>query len=200
MTRPRISVCTPAHRIPETEEFLRRIRESLDSQSFRDFEWVVTYEGKMAENSNAAIKKAKGEIIKILYMDDYLYSPDALMRIDQFFDGNTKWAVSGCIHNNESGTFNPHYPSWSDRIKEGANTIGSPSVLAFVNDDPLLFDETLSWVLDCDLYQRLYERYGEPVCINSLDVGIGIGPHQTTNLLTTSEKQAEFNYLTNKYV
>lgn len=194
---PFISVCVPTHDMLGGEAFMARLVRSLEQQSYQNFELIVTTDGKMAENTNSAIKKAKGDIIKILYMDDFLISSAALQRVADSV-GNT-WAVSGCLHTeNGSDFFNPHYPRYNSRIFSGENTIGSPSVLAFKNDDPLLFDERLSWLLDCDLYHRLYERYGEPNIINELDVAIGIGPHQTSNLMSDEEKHKESEYVTTK--
>lgn len=176
------------------EFFLNRLKESLDKQTFRDFELVITKEGKMAENTNAAIRKSKGELIKILYMDDYLAHPDALQMISDAFEG--EWLVTGCAH--DPGT-HTHYPVYNDRIHEGINTIGSPSVLTLKNDDPLLFDESLTWLLDCDLYKRLYEKHGTPTILNDINVVIGVGGHQTTHLLSEDIKVAEHDYLENKY-
>lgn len=190
MSKTRISVCVPVHDIPERPAFVKRFTESLANQTFADWELVITDEGKMAENSNAAIKKATGEIVKVLYMDDYLYSEHALQNIHDVFEAGAKWAVSGCVHD-DGVIHNPHYPKWGEEVMNGVNTIGSPSVLAFLNDEPLLFDERMSWMLDLDLYRRLYERYGPPCIINSIDIGIGVGKHQTTNTLTQEEKETE---------
>lgn len=194
---PRISVCVPIHNMQNGEFFLKRLMASLDRQTFRDFEVVVTEEGRMAENTNAAIKKAKGEIIKILYMDDFLWTDNALQHVSDKFEGG--WMASGCVHTEDGyHFFNPHYPSYNHDITKGDNTIGSPSVVAFANDNPLLFDENMSWLLDVDLYGRLYQRYGEPTIIDYLDVGIGIHPGQMTNLLTEDEKRSEHDYLSKK--
>ncbi len=192
-----ISIVTPYHQTPLTEAFLQRIELSLASQTYRDFEWIRTDEGKMAENTNFAIKKAKGDIIKILFMDDYLLHENALQNIVDNFTGG--WLVSGCVHDRYGQIYNPHRPSWNSQILMGMNTLGSPSVMAMENKDPELFDENLSWMLDCDLYHRLYERYGNPTYIDSYDVAIGIGEHQTTNILSIEEKLAENHYLQNKY-
>lgn len=195
---PRISICVPYHETPETGAFLERLQVSLAKQTFRDFEVVYTKSGKMAENTNVAIKRATGEIIKILYMDDFLYSEDALKHVSDAFEGG--WVASGCIQTPDGTTFaEPHSPSYNPRMREGMNTIGSPSVVAFANDSPLLFDENLSWLLDCELYARLYERYGEPVYIPSIDIAIGTGPHQMTHKLTDDEKLSEHYYLHNKH-
>lgn len=196
MSKPRISICVPTHDIPERGFFMNRLMSSLESQTFQDFEVVITEEGKMAHNTNEAIKRANGEIVKILFMDDYLYSPYALQHIHEEFSGG--WLASGCIQ--DDGTVhNPHSPYYNDDILSGRNTIGSPSVVAFENNDPLLFDENLSWLLDCELYHRLYQRYGQPTILDYLDVAIGVGAHQTTNTMSDEEKMREHNYITEKY-
>ena len=194
---PRISIVVPTHEMAHKDFFMKRLVDSLDKQSFRDFELIVTNEGKMAANTNSGIKKAKGEIVKILFMDDYLHDVDALKHIDEAFTGG--WMASGCIHDNGKYLFNPHFPKWDADIRGGRNTIGSPSVIAFENDNPEFFDEQLSWLLDCDLYYRLYERYGEPTIINYTDIAIGVGNHQTTYLMSDVEKWEEHQYLKQKY-
>lgn len=151
----------------------------------------------MAENTNAAIKRCKGDIIKILYMDDYLAHPNSLENLVKSFKGG--WLATGCIHDAGDGTpMNAHRPSF-EGIPNGANTIGSPSVVAFENNNPLLFDETMSWLLDVDYYKRLHERYGPPTLVKDLDVVIGTGSHQMTHILTDKEKLDEELYLTKKY-
>lgn len=196
----KVSVCTPIHKMQKGDYFLERLQNSLEEQTFRDFDVVITAEGKMAENTNAAIKQATGQIIKILYMDDFLWNPLALQRVSDAFDKGAKWYASGCVHTTDGiSAYNPHMPSYNENIKGGANTIGSPSVIAFENNEPLLFDENLSWLLDCELYTRLHTRYGEPYLESSTDVAIGVGGHQTTQLLSEDDKLREHTYLTKKY-
>lgn len=196
---PKISIVVPIHEMEHGAYFLDRLMKSVEQQTFRDFEVVISDNKlKMAPNTNIGVKEAKGEIIKILFMDDYLLSPDALQHIVDNFKGG--WLATGCMHDSsieptQRFLFNPHYPVWSSEVSIGKNTIGSPSVVAFENDNPLLFDENLSWLLDCELYGRLYDRYGEPTILNDLDIAIGVGPHQTTHKLTNEEKWAEHEYL-----
>ena len=189
----RISICIPYHNIPETAFFLERLLKSIDQQTYKDYEIILTNQGKMAENTNAAIRAAKGEIVKIMYMDDYFAHPGALQNLSDAFTGG--WLVTGCTNDADWGN---HYAEWDDQIHL-VNTIGSPSVLAFENKDPIFFDEKLSWMLDADLYRRLYERYGLPTISDTIDTVIGRGPHQMTEKLTPTEKQSEVEYVTNKY-
>lgn len=195
---PEISVVVPVHDMENGQYFLDRLLDSLEAQTFRNFELVVTKQGKMAENTNAGIKEARGKIVKILFMDDYLLSPDALQHIHDNFRGG--WLATGCMHDSsmslhERFLSDPHYPRYSSEVPIGKNTIGSPSVVAFENNNALLFDENMSWLLDCELYGRLYDRYGEPTILNELDVAIGVGPHQTTHKMSNEEKWKEHEYL-----
>lgn len=196
MNSPTISVCIPTHNMENGDFFLKRCLDSVRAQTYKNFEVVVTTKGKMAENTNSAIKQAKGDIVKILFMDDYL-NPNALHNIAENFKGG--WLASGCEHDDGENVYNPHIPEWNEFIHLGNNTIGSPSVIAFENKDPLLFDEELSWMLDCDLYTRLHERYGEPTILDSVDVVMGIGKHQTTNKMSEDEKLKEVKYVKAKY-
>ncbi len=184
--------------MPNGSFFLWRLVQSLMMQSFKDYELVITQEGLMARNTNAAIKKARGEIVKILYMDDYFAHNDSLKLIVDSFKPETQWVVTGCLHDDGESKGNAHLPSYSQDIHTGNNTIGSPSVLAFRREECLYFDENLSWLLDCDLYSRYYETYGLPTILKDLNVVIGIGEHQTTYALSNETKQWEHDYLNNK--
>jgi len=194
----RISICTPTHNIPEKDFFLKRIEQSLKDQTFGDFEWIVTEQGKMAENTNAAMKLAKGDIVKILYMDDCLAHKDSLLNISNAWKGG--WLVTGCDHQtNDGAKLTYHKPVFDlARLRAGLNSIGSPSVLA-MGADHLWFDEKLSWMLDCELYVRLYEKFGEPTMLDEANVTIGIGEHQMTHKLTDAEKLNEHNYHLSKH-
>jgi len=195
---PRLSIAIPVYDMKFSASFIKRLMQSLEMQTFQDFEIIITSDGKMAENTNSAIKKCKGEIIKIMFMDDYLAHKDSLKNIVDGFKGG--WLATGCLHNPNGGEelFNPHPPSFHG-IFDNQNTIGSPSVIAFENKDPLLFDENMSWVLDIDYYRRLYDRYGAPTLLDTMDVVIGVGEHQATHILTDEYKSSEHNYLNKKY-
>ena len=194
---PKISICVPIHDMSGGDKFLWRLVNSLTKQTFKDWELIITKEGKMAENTNAAIKKAKGEIIKILYLDDYFAHHNSLQVIIDNFKGG--WLATGCLHDDGISVGSPHLPEWNDDIYTGNNTIGSPSVVAIENNNPLLFDENMSWLLDVDYYTRLYNRYGKPTLVNDLNVVIGVGEHQMSKIILDSEKLLEHDYINYKY-
>jgi len=184
-----ISILVPYHDMDNAEFFLKRNIDSIMSQTYKNYEIVLTKDGKMAENINSAIRRAKGDLIKILFLDDYFAHPNALQDIVDNFKGG--WLVTG--------TDNNKYPYYTEDTYLGNNKLGSPSALTFENKDPLLFDETMTWLLDCDYYKRLFTRYGEPSIIDGINVCIGCGVHQSTHLLSEELKTNEHNYMLKKY-
>jgi len=151
----------------------------------------------MAQNTNEAIRQSKGELIKIIYMDDYLAHKDSLWKIVSHFEGH--WLVTGCLHDDGLDVDRPHMPHYSDDIHTGNNTIGSPSVLTIRNRDPMLFDESLQWLLDCDYYRRMHDRWGDPVILKDKNVVLGLHPGQMTHTMGDQRKIDEYNYMINKY-
>jgi hypothetical protein len=143
------------------------------------------------------MKECTGELIKVMYMDDYFAHKDSLKLIVEAIKGKD-WLVSGCIHDYGDGIMqSPHFPS-THGIEDNVNTIGSPSVMTIRNGLGIYFDESMTWLLDVDVYKRLLSKCGEPVILDDINVVIGVGEHQTTNLLSEEIKNAEFNYLKNK--
>jgi glycosyltransferase involved in cell wall biosynthesis len=180
----RFSICIPTYK--RGKEFLQRALDSVHSQNFKDYEIVIEedLDGKgMAFNTNRVIKKAKGELIKILYQDDYL-EPDYLQKVSDTFIGNWLFTAS-------SNNPNPRYSQ--------VNTLGSPSALTIRNENPLLFNESLKWVLDLDYYRRMYQRYGLPQILTTTKVIIGLGVHQETNHLSQEIKQHEHTFITTNH-
>ena len=171
-----------------------RCLESIEKQTFTDYEIILVKHSTMPVTSNRVIESAKGEIVKVLYMDDWLESEDYLEKIvNAFMNPDVQWIITSTSTNKE--------PKWTDDLEAGNNKLGSPSALTFWNHcgHNQLFDEKLSWLLDCDLYKRLNILYGKPTILTSISVGIGIGDHQMTHVLTDQQKFEEVNYLKKKY-
>lgn len=197
----KISVVIPFHfGMKNWQFFLTRCLKSIELQTFTDYEIIITKHGKMAETTNSAIRKATGDIIKILYLDDYLAHEGTLKNIAENFKGG--WLVTGCVHDYGDGNLiGAHQAKYEGVLPSSniLNTIGSPSVVAIENKDPLLFDETMTWVLDIDYYYRLIQRYGPPTILDSYDIAIGCGEHQVTNILNDEAKRKEEEYLIEKW-
>lgn len=190
-----ISIVIPVYDMKNKDFFLNRCLESIRTQTYQDYEIVIVEKGLgMAGNTNEGIRQAKGDLIKILFMDDFLAHKNSLKSVVENFKSN--WLVTGCICDNLTGK---HFPTYSDDIETGNNTIGSPSVLTIKKGLDIYFDEEMSWLLDCDFYKRLYTKYREPVILNDINVCIGIHDGQMTNILTDEQKLAEHKYMKNKY-
>lgn len=188
---PKLSIIVPIHDMKNGAFFLWRLINSLVNQTFQDYEIIITKEGKMAENTNAGIKRARGELIKILYLDDYLSSPKALEDMVNAFTEDDVWMVCGTNNNPE--------PKWTDDIETGNNKLGSPSALMMRRSHALYFDEQMSWMLDCDLYKRMEMLWGQPKILSGDHVTIGEGDHQVTHTMSQEEKNAEERLIKSKY-
>jgi glycosyltransferase involved in cell wall biosynthesis len=192
---PKISIAIPFHfGMKNWQFFLTNCLESIEKQAFTDYEVILIKHSTMPITSNRVIESAKGEIIKVLYVDDWLESDNYLEKLyEAFLDKKVDWVITSASTNKE--------PKWIDDIHTGNNKLGSPSALAFRNrlGKNVFFDERLSWMLDCDLYKRLEKRFGKPKILIDIEVGIGVGNHQMTYLLTDEQKLEEINYLKQKY-
>lgn len=196
---PKVSICVPYHDSPKTAFYLSRLLESIHKQTFRDFEIVLTKEGPMAHNHNAAILKSKGEIVQMMQMDDYFVSFTSLGDIVRGFDLDVDWQITACLHNVDGRICVPHTPEWTADIYTGNNRLGSISTLSFKRDKALLFEEPLTWLVDVDLYYRLYLKYGPPNLLLTPNVVIQERADRLTNTLSEELKANEVEYLLRKY-
>lgn len=191
---PRISIAIPFHWMKNWQFFLTRCLESIEKQNFKDYEVILYKHSTMPITSNMAIEAPRGEIIKVLYMDDWLESENYLEELSKrFLERKVEWVITSASTNKN--------PEWTDNIHTGNNRLGSPSALAFRRryGDNELFDPKLSWLLDCDLYKRLEKRFGKPKILTNIEVGIGVHDGQMTCILTDEQKIKEVNYLKDKY-
>ncbi len=210
--------------------FLRQSFDVLVVQTFKDFNVVISdhskndliknlcaeYEdrlninyhkntehaGSSSANINNAIKKADGKLIKILFQDDFLFHEKSLEEIVKNFDMRKDgWLITASEHSKDGiHFFRPFYPKYNDNIHLGKNTISSPSVLTIKNENPLLFDEKLIWLMDCDYYKRCYITYGEPKILNSINVVNRVGAHQVSHsIVNIATKIKELIYIIRKY-
>jgi glycosyltransferase involved in cell wall biosynthesis len=161
--------------------------------------------GNCCANTNAAIKKSSGEIIKVFLQDDFLYDTTALEKMHSYLMESEKtWLVCGCIHTRDDGNtfYHPIYPRWSDNmiLSENNNFIGSPSVLAFKNQNKVKFDENVAMLMDVDFYYNMFLTYGQAIYLDDILVGIRVRDHDTWQQSISQEKvDEEFKYVYKKY-
>lgn len=215
----RVSIVIPIYSMDNATEFLKRNLDSILKQTFKDYEIVISddspddkletflkdypvkyfkNQGKHSNsgNRNSVINGASGELIKCLDQDDYFFDEYSLEKIVHYFTESTWWVVTACTHTTDGKTFfNNHFPYYS----ESDNTIGAPSVLTFRREIMERFDEDLYWVLDLDLYKRLFRKYGKPKILNQVNVVIGLHQDQASYKLTEQRKLFEHQLLKQKY-
>lgn len=174
--------------------FLEQLLDSIKNQTFLDYEIIISdhsisdeienlcklkfcflninyfrnkeKRGNSPANVNNGLRMSSGEIIKVMFQDDFFINFDSLKIIDAFFKNNKPgWALNSFCHVNNNNTKKKYRymtPVWNDKIIEGKNTIGCPSGLSFLNHDILFFEEELVYLMDCEYYYQLYNRYGLP--------------------------------------
>jgi hypothetical protein len=158
--------------------------------------------GNSSSNINNAILNSEGELVKILFQDDFFFHSESLLDIVNSFQKNEiNWLVTACCHSLDGQNFERYYyPKYTEDIMEGNNLISSPSVLSFLkSDNPILFDEKLVWLMDCDIYKRLYLRHGDPFYLNVINVVNRTWEGQFNNHIPWERKRWEIQYGKEKY-
>jgi len=198
----KISICCPVYTMKgkTAEKFLVEYLSLLMFQSFKDFDIVISDQSEgnnlkticdtfshvldikyvkntsskknAANNVNNAVGHATGEIVKLLYMDDFFVDQNALQKISDAFDNNPegKWFISGFTHCNEDRTqyFDTRKPWYGNKYVNGDNTTGNPSNYAVRNNSALEMDDSLLWIVDGEYFYRSYFYHGDPIIIDDV--------------------------------
>ena len=172
-------------------EFLDDLFRTIEIQTFKDYEVVVSDHSKNDDlvkvisefqnkfnllyvrnendrgngpaNTNNAMANCSGDIIKLMFQDDFFYDDEALEKIyNEFETSDKKWLLNGCNHTQDDGNsfYWEMFPRWNDKILEGVNTISSPAVLSVRKEcfEKVNFDESLVMMMDCDCYYNHKEN------------------------------------------
>jgi glycosyltransferase involved in cell wall biosynthesis len=229
---PLISICIPVYEMRgKGVEYLTHSLNILHSQTYKNFEVVVSdnsvdgtlralcesYSGKlniyhyynpselktMGSNINNAISNARGDVIKILFQDDFLVDSSSLeCQLVHFLGNANHWMVTACCHSKDDMVFyNPFYPKYHENIQYGENTISSPSVVMFRNENVIPFDDNLFWLIDVDFYHQMYSRFGLPSICNYITVVNREHENRVShNDATEERRRLELNYVIEKYI
>jgi len=211
-------------------EFLDYQFERLKIQTFKDFQVVLSdhsvnddiedfceknihdlnlkyvrnkiFRGSSPANTNNAIRNCDGEIIKIIFQDDFLFNKFGLEKTVNAFLDSDQWLVSGCLHTYDDCVtiIGPMTPYYNDKIYLGNNTISSPSVLSIRNSiEKIFFDERLDYLMDVDYYKSLYDKFGPPRILNETIIVNRDWEKQMSKKTTHEAKQREESIVREKY-
>lgn len=226
MTNPYLSICIPAYGMGgQGARYLRQSLDVLAGQSLADFEVVVADQSdddavaavcagygfvrhiwtrdlprQGSANTNAAMQAARGEVLKILFQDDFLNGAEALAQIAQAFQDGAQWLLTGSEHTRDGSTLiRPFVPRYHTRIQFGQNTVSSPSVLAVRRDVAPRFDERLVWLMDVDFYKQCELRLGLPTLLPAPLVVNRLHDGQVSAGVSKSLVRSELRYVRAKY-
>jgi glycosyltransferase involved in cell wall biosynthesis len=230
MSKPFFSIPIPTYEMSGYgASFLEHNLNKLKSQTFQDFEVVVTdhskndviqnlckewanklnlkyyrneyKRGSLSANLNFAMSKCQGEWVKVVFQDDFLFMDKALEVIVERIKTTTKpWLITACEHSNDGVTFyRQFFPRWNPDMFIGNNTFSCPSVLTVKKDCSIQFDEDLNWLMDVEYYQQMYSKYGEPEYINTVCVAIRTWEQSTTNSTSQELKNREYLLQAKRY-
>ncbi len=198
-------------------EFLHDLFRTIEIQQFTDYNvWVsdhskdnevknlcIAYHDKInvnhmrntedrgngPANSNKALDLCDGEIVKIMFQDDFFYDDEALGKIyDSLSNSENTWLVCGSNHTRDDGNsfYWDLYPKWSDQIINGVNTISSPSVVALKNSlVKERFDTNVKMMMDCEFYYRMEKSHGQPVYLHDVLVSNRVHEGQVSHKITS---------------
>lgn len=158
--------------------------------------------GNWIENTNFVLDRIpKHSFVKILFQDDILLKRDSLSKvIDESRVDN--WLASGFSHfDSDYLTFlaqnqqdsnivsmelvDAMIPKWDNRMPiELINFIGAPSVITLPPYNDQRFDKRFIFCGDVEFYYRLYLKYGQPIVVPDIDVGIRRHPDSVTSGLS----------------
>ena len=231
MDIPIISICIPTYEMQgKGLKFLQHALQSIKIQSFKSIEVIVSDNSKdkdienycqgidkdlrltylrnslrigISANLNFAIEHARGTLIKILFQDDFFFDNHSLFNLYKAWGkGNSKWLLSASEHSLDGKTYYlKMIPKYNSKIFLGNNTISSPSVLMFLKEDAPLFDENLTWLMDCDYYKSCFSKFGPPSVCENITIVNRVGSHQVSQSKITKEIQInELKYIMKKYV
>jgi dTDP-4-dehydrorhamnose reductase len=159
--------------------------------------------GIISPNINNALSLCQGKWIKVLFQDDFLYDETSLENQSNFIknsDNSIQWLMTKFYHSDDGINFyRLYHPVWNDNIWTGLNTMGCPSGMTIKNNDLIYFDNGLNWLMDCDYYQKMFLKYGEPYILDKITVVNRTWGSRLTDTIPQSLKDKEFNILKERY-
>jgi len=229
----KISIVIPVYEMNgKGMDYLRNNIERILMQDYQNFEVIITdnsegcslcemtrfeygikdarikyYKNKdkkgICANTNFGIKRCTGDLIKVIYQDDYLFLDNCLSEFNKFANEypEKKWFAFSRrqIKNNEPCDIK--HPKWNPYILQGINTISAPSVIGIrnMNDESIYMDEALQMYADLSWFHRLFLKYGEPQYIHTTLIGVREWAGQAQHQISHEGLAKEKNYILDRY-
>ncbi len=227
-TNELVSIVTPVKITHNSQlSMLRRLLISINSQNYKKIELIISadesekchqeiiaqfekqlniksfYDAPLgiSANTNYAVSKASGSIIKILYQDDFLANKNAIARIERMLNNSDHaWLLSSSNHFFETTgrTEKKMVPRFAPELFQGRNTISSPSVVSFKAKKFVPFSSELQVVLDIEWYVRMLHHFGHPLIDKKVSITNGVHEYQAQNFLK-SKSSRELELLRNMH-
>jgi glycosyltransferase involved in cell wall biosynthesis len=159
------------------------------------------------ENWNSALKRAKGKFRILVHHDDYFSDDFTLEKIynESQKNGESMVYFLGFINENNFRKFyygkflmNQFFRRPDDLLY--VNYFSSPSCLVLNQKVDLLYNEDLKWLVDVELYARLFKKYSKIKQISSASMVIGAGNQRVTNTISKKDILSEFYLLKQKWI
>jgi len=161
--------------------------------------------GDVASNKNLGMNLAKGQVVKMMYMDDYFFTKDALEKTyNALMDSDKMWLVCGTNHTRDNGkTFDTYLmPRWNDNMlrARGNNTMSGVSVISYKNKNmDVRWDSNTIMLLDVDFYYSLRSKYGDCVYLNECLITQRVNKDALSSTISDEDVQKEFEYCRKKH-
>lgn len=214
MAQPLVSICIPAYKKPD---FVQRCLQSISTQTYKHVEIIISDDSpdeavKVAiepftthltifyyhnipalqspKNWNAALNKAKGDLLMLMHQDDWFFTDDAIEQYVTLFLKEPEIDFAFCRNTavDENGTeiILQARPKLMYQLYDKpdhlllAQVIGPPSNTMLRKKIPVRYDEQFIWLVDVDYYVRLLKTGYKYHYINKHLVNIGLHEEQTT--------------------
>lgn len=229
---PKVSICIPTYEnVKEVKRLLTSIEQQTfqdveiiitdDSKSKEIEEYIHELKSMEKEigkkirythnekrlghifNWNAALSQAGGELIKIMFSDDWFTYPDSLEKLAGLLEEKPEAGLAFCgsmqVSSREAYPREPQ-PGYTDRLREDyryvfiSNQIGAPSDTLYRNRPGIAFDEESNWASDVFLYMEILKRNPSFVFTREPLISIGIHDSQYTESFQEKDERIYQDY------
>lgn len=139
------------------------------------------------ENFNYALDLAKGDLIKLMCMDDVFMHKWSLQQFVLALKKHS-WVVSNSVHIDEFGRTKYRKQVQYDPNEFDKNITGMPSVIGYKANE-LRFDVRFRTYCDLWFYRQLYDKYGMPGFIREFTIGQRFWRNSASRTLPASHEK-----------